>query len=162
MSFIQYLTSTSILRVFISFTKQFFIFHSNKVKCEEQILPSVGFEPTTSCIRGKHTAWPRGPHGREQTTPRLIFTSIIYCFQYQLATRIELQSVGETLRKGHPDCGLWSAAKYETALSYFALLCYNTKPHKGISVWSNFCLTFVRVLYSHQPVVREARGQGSS
>ena len=24
-----------------------------RVKCEKQILPAVGFEPTTSCIRGK-------------------------------------------------------------------------------------------------------------
>ena len=50
-----------ILIVFISFTKQFFTFHSNRIKCEKQILPSVGFEPTTSCIRGKRlTARPRG------------------------------------------------------------------------------------------------------
>ena len=35
-----------ILKVFISFTKHFFTFHSNRVKCENQILPSVGFEPT--------------------------------------------------------------------------------------------------------------------
>ena len=33
------------LRVFISFTKQFFTFHSNRMKCEKQILPSVRFEP---------------------------------------------------------------------------------------------------------------------
>ena len=53
-----------IVRVFISFTKQFFIFHSNRVvKCEKQILLSMGFEPTTSCIRGKHlTARPRVFH----------------------------------------------------------------------------------------------------
>ena len=62
----------SILRVFISFTKQFFTFHSNRVKCEKQILSWVGFEPTTSCICGRRlTARPRGPHGRERTTPRL-------------------------------------------------------------------------------------------
>ena len=61
------------LKVFISFTKQLFIFHSNRVECEKQILPSVGFEFTTSSIRGKRlTARPRGPHGRERTTPRLI------------------------------------------------------------------------------------------
>ena len=35
-------------------------------------MPSVEFEPTTSCIRGKRlTARPQGPHGRERTTPRL-------------------------------------------------------------------------------------------
>ena len=63
-----------ILRIFISFTKQFFTFHSNRVKCKKQILPWVGFEPTTSCIRGKRlNARPRGPHGRERTTPRLIW-----------------------------------------------------------------------------------------
>ena len=28
----------------------------NRVKCEKQILPLVGFEPTTSCIRGKPKA----------------------------------------------------------------------------------------------------------
>ena len=39
--------------VLISFTKQFFTFHFNRVKREKQILPSVGFEPTTSCIHGK-------------------------------------------------------------------------------------------------------------
>ena len=34
----------------------------------------VGFDPTTSCICCKRlTARPRGPHGREQTTPRLIW-----------------------------------------------------------------------------------------
>ena len=38
-----------------------------------RILPSVGFEPRTSCIRGKRfTARPRGLHGRERTTPMLI------------------------------------------------------------------------------------------
>ena len=43
------------------------------MNCEKQILPWVGFEPTTSCIRGKRvTARPGGPHAREQTTPRLI------------------------------------------------------------------------------------------
>ena len=57
----------------IGFKKKLFTFHSNRVKCEKQILPSVGFEPTTSCIRGKRlTAKPREPHGRERTTPRLI------------------------------------------------------------------------------------------
>ena len=49
-----------ILRVFISFTNQFFI--SNRVKCQNQILPSVGFEPTTSCILGiPLTAIPQRP-----------------------------------------------------------------------------------------------------
>ena len=39
---------------------------------EKQILLSVGFELTTSCIRGKRfTA--RKPHGRERITPRLIW-----------------------------------------------------------------------------------------
>ena len=62
-----------ILRIFISFTKQFFSLHSNRVKCDKQILPSVGFEPSTFCIRGKRlTARPRGPHGRERTTSRPI------------------------------------------------------------------------------------------
>ena len=62
-----------VLRIFISFTKQFFTLHSIRVKCEKQILPSVGFEPTTPCIRGKRlSARPRRPHGRERTTPRLI------------------------------------------------------------------------------------------
>ena len=62
-----------ILRVFISFTKQFFTFHSNRVKCEKHFLPSVEFEPTTSCIRGKRfNARPQGPHSRERITPRLI------------------------------------------------------------------------------------------
>ena len=38
----------------------------------KQILPSVGFEPTTSCIRGKRlTARPRDTHGREQTVKTL-------------------------------------------------------------------------------------------
>ena len=38
-----------------------------------RILPSVGFEPTTFCIRGKRlTARPRGTHGRKRTTPMLI------------------------------------------------------------------------------------------
>ena len=65
------------LRVFISFTKQFFTFHSNRVECEKQILPSVGFELTTSCIRGKRLiARPRGPHGRGRTTPRLIWNTL--------------------------------------------------------------------------------------
>ena len=41
------------------------------------LLPSVGFEPSTSCIRGKRlTARPQGPHGREQTTPRLILNTL--------------------------------------------------------------------------------------
>ena len=63
-----------ILRVFIGFTKQLFTFHSNRVKCEKQILPSVEFERTTSCIRGKRlTARPRGPHGREQTNTKACF-----------------------------------------------------------------------------------------
>ena len=53
------------LRVFLIFTKQFFAFHSNRVKCEKQILPSMGFEPTTSCVHGVLQARPRGPHGRE-------------------------------------------------------------------------------------------------
>ena len=45
----------------------------------KQILPAVGFEPTTSCIRGKRlTARPRGPHGRERTTPRLIWNTWIF------------------------------------------------------------------------------------
>ena len=56
-SYIIYLFTNThsyiILRVFISFTKQFFTFHSIRIKCEKQILPSVGFEPTTFCIRGK-------------------------------------------------------------------------------------------------------------
>ena len=70
------------LMVLISFTKQFFTFHSIRVKREKQILPSVGFEPTTSCIRGKRlTARPRGPHGRERTTPRLILS---ICFNISL------------------------------------------------------------------------------
>ena len=35
-------------------------------------MPSVGFEPTTSCIRGKRlTARPQVSHGRERTTPTL-------------------------------------------------------------------------------------------
>ena len=43
------------------------------MECEEQILPSMGFEPTTSCIRGKGLpARQQGPHAKEQTTPRLI------------------------------------------------------------------------------------------
>ena len=53
-----------ILRGFIIFTKHFFTFHSNRVKCEKQILTSAGFEPTTSYICGNRlTARPRGPHG---------------------------------------------------------------------------------------------------
>ena len=53
-----------ILMALISFTKQFFTFHSNRVKREKQILLSVRFEPTTSCIYGKRlTARPLGPHG---------------------------------------------------------------------------------------------------
>ena len=60
-----------ILRLFNSFTKQFFTFHSYKVKYEKQLFVSVQCEPTTSCICSKRlTAKPRGPHGREQTTPR--------------------------------------------------------------------------------------------
>ena len=48
----------------------------------------MGFEPTTSCIRGKRlTARPQGPHGREQTGgafvekntfKELIFASVLY------------------------------------------------------------------------------------
>ena len=46
---------------------------SNRVNCEKQILPSMGFEPTTSCIRGKHLpAKSQGSHGRERTIPRII------------------------------------------------------------------------------------------
>ena len=67
-------TDISCLINFNSFTKHIFTFHSNRVKCEKQIfVPSVGFEPKTSCIRGKRlTARPQGPHNRERTTPRLI------------------------------------------------------------------------------------------
>ena len=37
----------------------------------------MGFEPTTSCIRGKRlTTRPRGPQGRERTTPMLILKHI--------------------------------------------------------------------------------------
>ena len=44
----------------------------NRVKYEKQILPPVGFESTTSCIRGKRLPTrPQGLHGRDQTTPRL-------------------------------------------------------------------------------------------
>ena len=39
----------------------------NKVKCEKQILSSVGFEPSLSCVRYKRlTAKLQGPHGRKQ------------------------------------------------------------------------------------------------
>ena len=60
------------------FSKQFITFHYLiRVKFEKQILPSVGFKPTTSCIRGKRlTARPQGLHGRERTTPRLILKYI--------------------------------------------------------------------------------------
>ena len=38
-----------------------------RVKCEKQILPSVGIEPTTSCIHGKRfPAKPQGLHGRNK------------------------------------------------------------------------------------------------
>ena len=58
---------------FYYFFKTILTFHSTKVKFEKQFLPSMGFEPMTSCIRGKRlTARPQGPHGRERTTPRLI------------------------------------------------------------------------------------------
>ena len=40
----------------------------NRVRCEKQILPPVGFEPKTSCIRGKRLpAWPQWLHGRVRT-----------------------------------------------------------------------------------------------
>ena len=45
----------------------------------------MGFEPTTSCIRGKRlTARSRGPHGREQTTPRLILKHLESIFLHNL------------------------------------------------------------------------------
>ena len=54
----------------------------NRVNCEKQILPSMGFEPTTSCICGKRlTARPRGPHGRERTTSRLILKHLEITFE---------------------------------------------------------------------------------
>ena len=34
-----------ILRVFISFTKQFFTFHSNRVKCENKFCPGLDSNP---------------------------------------------------------------------------------------------------------------------
>ena len=38
----------------------------------------MGFEPTTSCIRGKRlTGRPQGPHGKERTTPRLKYIESI-------------------------------------------------------------------------------------
>ena len=48
----------------LSFTKQFFTFHSNKIKCKIQIFVlSVGFESTNYCIRGKRlTARLQRPH----------------------------------------------------------------------------------------------------
>ena len=54
----------------LSFTKQFFTFHSNKVKCERQIyVLSVGFESTNYCIRGKRlTARLQPPHSTKRTT----------------------------------------------------------------------------------------------
>ena len=77
--------------------KQFFTFHSNRVKCEKQILPTVGFEPTTSCIRGKRlTARPRGPHGRERTTLRLIWNTLKVFF-YK-GTRQIPSSIGKRLQ----------------------------------------------------------------
>ena len=66
-----------------------------------RILPSVGIEPTTSCIRGKRlTARPRGLHGREQTTPMLICIKTPWKYfstkepaRYHLAFNISLSVV---------------------------------------------------------------------
>ena len=41
----------------------------------------MGFEPTTSCIRGKRlTTRPRGPHGRERTTHEANIETTKYVF----------------------------------------------------------------------------------
>ena len=68
----------------ISFTKQFFTFYVYRVKFENQILPSVRFEPTTACICSKLlTARPRGPYGGEQTTSKLIWKYIESIFLHR-------------------------------------------------------------------------------
>ena len=37
----------------------------------------MGFETTTSCIRGKHLPTrPQGLHGRDRTTPRLLLNTL--------------------------------------------------------------------------------------
>ena len=115
-----------ILRTFISFTKQFFTFHSNRVKCEKQIfLPSVGFEPTTSCIRGKRlTARPQGPHGRERKTPKLIWKYLESIFQQRHPPDTGMQTlaanvggvVGSNPTEGKKIC-----------FSHFTLLEWNVK-----------------------------------
>ena len=44
-------------------------FTLNRVKCEKQILPPVGFELTISCICGQRLpARPQGIHGINRTT----------------------------------------------------------------------------------------------
>ena len=65
-----------------------------RVKYEKQILPSVGFEPTTSSIRGKRlTARPRGPHGRKRTT-------VLYRLQvlYKCITTLQTRKLEYVIR----------------------------------------------------------------
>ena len=89
---------------YISFTKQSLHSTLNIIKCEKQILPSVGFEPTTSCIRGKRlTARPRGTnehhegdHARERTTPRLISKYLESIFLQKIDLHWLIESI--------PDC----------------------------------------------------------
>ena len=61
-------------------------------------LPSVGFEPTTSCIRGKRlTARPRGPHGRERT-PRLILKHLESIVTSKKMWRVKIAPIGTRTR----------------------------------------------------------------
>ena len=61
----------------IYFNKQCFTLNL----CEKQILPLMGFESTTSCIRNKRlTARPRAPHGRERKTQLSQFQMVFGVF----------------------------------------------------------------------------------
>ena len=58
----------------------------------------MGFEPTTSRIRGKRlTARPRGPHGKDRTTPRANIKTrgkVKICFsQFTLCYRVECEKL---------------------------------------------------------------------
>ena len=59
----------------------------------------MGFEPTTSCIRGKRlTARPRGPHNRERTTLRIILKHLESIFLHK-GTRQIPSGIGKRLQK---------------------------------------------------------------
>ena len=64
-----------IFNTFILVYKTFFTFHSKRVKCEKQILPSVGFESTISWISGK-----RLYSGGELSGNQLLSKMLVYYF----------------------------------------------------------------------------------